>query len=200
MTTMMNFQALAGQSPFRVIGKAALALIVVVLAAFVSREGLALAIMIIFTGVTGPTIRLVTMKMEGTFDRIIVSPFSKPRFFLGFAGYWVIAVLLPLAPALVVVMILNNPFAFIPVILGTVLAVALGTLAGFLSRGLSEAHLAALLVSGVFIPLSIIRTPLAAFLPFTAISSSSSDPAVLLPFIILPAVALGILALAVSRS
>jgi len=200
MTTRMNFSALARQTPFRVIGKAALSLLVVGLAAFVSREGLALSLMIIFTGVTGPTIRLVTMKMDGIYDRIYVSPLSKPRFFLGFAGYWVVAVLLPLVPAIVVVMILNNPVTIIPVILGTVLAVALGTLAGFLSRGLSEAHLAALLVSGVFIPLSIIRTPLAAFLPFTAISSSAPQPAAFVLIVILPVVALVVLILAVSRS
>ncbi len=200
MTTIMNFRALAGQTPLRVTGKAALSLLVVGLAAFVSREGLALAVVIIFTGVTGPTIRLVTMKMDGTFDRIIVSPVVKPRFFLGFAGHWVIAVLLPLVPAIAVVTILNGPVTIIPVLLGTVLAVTLGTLAGFLSRGLSEAHLAALLVSGLLIPLSIIRNPVTVFFPYTAFSSSSSDPAALLPFIILPAVALGILALAVSRS
>jgi hypothetical protein len=200
MTMMMNFSALAGQTPFRVIGKAAISLLIVGLAALVSREGLALSIMIIFTGVTGPTIRLVTMKMDGIYDRIIVSPLSKPRFFLGFAGYWVIAVLLPLVPAIAVVTILNGPVTIIPVILGTVLAVALGTLAGYLSRGLSEAHLAALLISGLLIPLSIIRTPLAAFLPFMVISSFPPGPAAFVLIVLLPAVALFVLALAVSRS
>ena len=200
MMTMMNFRALAGQTPLRVCGKAALSLLVVGLAAVVAREGLALAVVIIFTGVTGPTIRLVTMKMDGTFDRIIVSPVAKPRFFPGFAGYWVIAVLLPLVPAIAVVTILNGPVTIIPVFLGTVLAVTLGTLAGFVSRGLSEAHLAALLMSGLLIPLSLIRNPVTVFLPYTAFSASSSDPAALLPFLLLPAVALGVLALAVSRS
>ncbi len=200
MTMMMNFRALAGQTPIRLIAKAALSLLFVGVAVFVSREGLVLAIMIIFTGVTGPTIRLVTMKMDGVYDRIIVSPVSKPRFFLGFAGHWVIAVLLPLIPAIAVVMIRTGPVTIIPVVLGMVLAVTLGTLAGFTSRGLSEGHLAALLVSGLLIPLSIIRTPVAAFLPYTTISSSSSEPVALVLIGILPAVTLVMLALAVSRS
>ncbi len=200
MTMMMNFRALAGQTPLRVIAKAVLSLVVVGLAAVVSREGPVLAILVIFTGVTGPTIRLVTMKTEGIFDRIIVSPAAKPRFFLHFAGLWVIAVLLPLVPAIIVVMILAGPLTIIPILLGTLLAVTLGTLAGFATRGLSEAHLAALVVAGILIPLSIIRTPVAPFLPYTAFSSTSSDPASLLLFVLLPAAALVLLAFAVARS
>ena len=196
----MNFRALAGQTPLRIIAKAAVSLLFIGLAAVASREGLALAIMIIFTGVTGPTIRLVTMKMDGVYDRIIVSPTSKARFFFGFAGHWIIAVLLPLIPAVIVVMILKGPVTIIFIILGTVLAVVLGTLAGVMSRGLSEAHLAALLISGLLIPLSLIRTPVAGFIPYTAISVPSSEPAALITAVILPAVAIVGLAIAVSRS
>jgi hypothetical protein len=88
----------------------------------------------------------------------------------------------------------------IPLQLRTLLAVTLGTLAGFATRGLSEAHLAALLVAGLLIPLSVIRTPVAPFLPYTAFSPPPSDPASLVLFTLLPAVALIVLALAVSRS
>jgi len=196
----MNFRALAGQTLLRIIAKAAVSLLFVGLAAVVSREGIALAIMIIFTGVTGPTIRLDTMKMDGIYDRIIVSPTSKSRFFLGFAGHWVIAVHLPLIPAIAVVLILKGPVTIIFIILGTVLAVALGTLAGVVSRGLSEAHLAALLTSGLLIPLSLIRTPVAGFIPYTNISAPSFEPAALIAAAILPAIAIVVLALAVSRS
>ncbi|MDD4460214.1 MAG: hypothetical protein PHQ24_10500 [Proteiniphilum sp.] len=197
---IMNFRALAGQTPLRIIAKATVSLLFVGLAAVVSREDLALAIMIIFMGVTGPTIRLVTMKMDGVYNRIIVSPASKYRFFFGFAGHWIIAVLLPLIPAIAVVMILKSPVTIVFIILGTVLAVALGTLAGVMSRGLSEAHLAALLTSGLLISLSLIRTPVAGFISYTAFSASSFEPAALITAVILPAVAIVVLALVVSRS
>jgi hypothetical protein len=200
MTLMTDYRALAGQSPVRVIAKAAISLIVVGIAAFFSREALALAIIIIFTGVTGPAIRLVTMKMDGTYDRIIVSPAAKPRFFLAFAGLWTIAVLLPLVPAIMVVMVRDGPVTIIPVIPGTVLAAVLGTLAGFVARGLSDAHLAAVVLSGLFIVLTVIRTPVAVFLPSAILSSPSGETAALITPAILPVIALAVLALAVSRS
>ena len=197
---MTEFKALAGQTPFRIIAKAGLSLLFVGLATLVSREGLALSILIIFTGVTGPTIRLVTLKMDGLYDRIIVSPASKSRFFFKFAGFWTVAVLLPLIPAMVAVIIPQGPATIIPIISGTVLAVLVGTLAGVVSRGLSEAHLAAILTSGLLIVFSIINTPVATYVPFTALSSAAFEPALLvLPFILL--VIAGVtLALTVSRS
>ncbi len=196
----MNFGALAGQTPLRIIAKAAVSLLVVAIAAVLSREGIALAIIIIFTGVTGPTIRLVTMKMDGIYDRIVVSPTSKPRFFVEYTGFWVIAVLLPLIPAITIVVILKGLVMIIPVISGTLLAAALGTLAGFVSRGLSEAHLFALFSSAVLIILSVIRIPLSTFMPYTIFSSTSTDPAALIISLILPSVVIIILAFAVSRS
>jgi len=200
MTLMTDFRALAGQSSVRVIAKAALSLVMVGIAAFFSREAFVLAIIIIFTGVTGPAIRLITMKRDGTYDRILVSPVSKPRFFLEFAGLWTIAVLLPLVPATAVVMLYDGPVTLLAVITGTVLATVSGTLAGFVSRGLSDAHLAALALSGLLIVLTVIRTPAAAFLPFAALSFPPSDPAALPALAILPAVAAVLLAAAVSRS
>jgi hypothetical protein len=200
MTLMTDFRALAGQSPVRIIAKAAISLIVVGLAAFFSREALALAIIIIFTGITGPAIRLITMKMDGTYDRIIVSPAPKPRFWLNFAGLWTIAVLLPLLPAIAIMVLLDGPVTIIPIILGTVLATALGTLAGMVSRGLSDAHLAALVLSGMLIVLTIIRTPASAFLPYAALTSLSVDPLALITPGILPVVAIFVLALIASRS
>jgi hypothetical protein len=200
MMTTLAFRALAGQSTIWLVVKAIVSFVVVGLAAFVGREGLALAIIIVFMGVTGPTIRLVTMKMGGTFDRIIVSPVSKPRFFLEFAGLWSGAVLLPLVPSIAVVAILAGPAMIIPVLTGTILAVASGTLAGFVSRGLSDAHLAALLVAGVLIALSLVKTPIAGLFPYAALSSPSPDPAALGITVILPVIAIVVLSLVVSRS
>ena len=200
MRMIADFRALAGQTPVRVLAKAALSLLAVMLAAFFSREGAVLAILIIFTGVTGPTIRLVTMKLDGTFDRIIVSPVSKPLFFLRFAGLWVIAVILPLVPAISVVAILQGPVTIIPVLLGTVLAAILGTLAGSVAHGLSDAHLGALLMAGLLIPLSLIRTPAAVFLPYAALSTFPVEPAGFVLSAILPAAGIVILAVAASRS
>jgi hypothetical protein len=200
MMTTLAFRSLAGQSTIWLVAKAIVSLIVVGLAAFVGREGLALAIIIVFMGVTGPTIRLVTMKMGGTYDRIIVSPVSKPRFFLIFAGLWCGAVLLPLVPSIAVVAILAGPAMIIPVLTGTVLAVVSGTLAGFVSRGLSDAHVAALLIAGVLIALALVKTPITGLFPYAALVASSSDPEGLASSIIVPVVALIVLALAVSRS
>jgi len=200
MTTMMiDFRALAGQTPIRVIAKAGISLLLVALAVLFSREGSTLAIIIIFTGVTGPTIRLVTMKLDGTFARIMVSPVSKSSFFLTFAALWTVAVILPLFPAIAVAAILQGPLIIIPVIMGTVFAATLGTIAGFVAHGLSDAHLAALLISGLLIPLSLFRTPAAMFIPYTFLSFPFSDPASLVAIALLPVVALALLALVVSR-
>lgn len=196
----LKFRALAGQSIPWLIVKAVVSLLVVALAALVSREGLALAIIIVFMGVTGPAIRLVTMKMSGIYDRLIVSPVSKPRFFLEFSGLWGIAVLLPLIPAIAVVAILTSPAAIVPVLTGTILAVMLGTMAGVLSRGLSDAHLAALLAAGLLIAVTLVTSPLTVFLPYASLSAGAYDPAALVASLVLPvAAALG-LALIVSHS
>jgi hypothetical protein len=200
MTTALEFRALAGQSRIWLVVKTAISLVVVTLAAFVGREGFALAIIIVFMGVTGPAIRLVTMKMGGIYDRIIVSPVSKPRFFLKFARLWSGAVLLPLVPSIAMVVILAGPAMIILVIEGTVLAVVSGTLAGFVSRGLSDAHVAALLIAGVLIALALVKTPITGLFPYAALVASSSDPEGLASSIIVPVVALIVLALAVSRS
>jgi hypothetical protein len=197
--TDLWMKALAGQTPARIIAKAALSLLVVGLAAMISREGPALAVIIIFTGVTGPAIRLVAMKMDGVYDRIIVSPVSKPRIFCEFAGLWAVAVLVPLVPAIVIVVIRSGPVAIIPIISGTVLAVTLGTLAGFVSRGLSEAHLAAILTSVPFIILSFIRTPAAPFIPYTLITSLFFGPVSFFALVILPLTTLVVLTFVASR-
>lgn len=107
--------------------------------------------------------------------RILVSPVSKFRFFLTFTGLWSIAVFLPLVPAVVVVAIISGPAMMVPAVLGTVLAVALGTLAGLMARGLSEAHLAAILLSALIAVLSFVKTPAASFLPFVSLTSGSAD-------------------------
>jgi hypothetical protein len=200
MMTVTDFRALAGQSPGRFIAKAAISLLVVRIAAVFSREGLALALIIIFTGVTGPTIRLVTMKTEGTYDRILVSPYPKSWFFLAFAGLWEISVLLPLIPAVLIVVVREGPVTIIPVIFGTALAVTLGTLAGFVSRRLSDAHLAALLIAALLIVLSVLRTPAAGFIPFSALISPVTGFGAIMVLVVLPVVAIVLLALVVSRS
>ncbi|HTY52087.1 MAG TPA: hypothetical protein VMB35_02715 [Methanomicrobiales archaeon] len=200
MTAGMKFNALAGQSAIWITAKAAVSLSVVGLAGLVSRGGLALAVIIVFMGVTGPTIRLVTMKMGGIYDRILVSPASKPGFFLEFAGYWAVAVLLPLVPAIVAVAILAGPAMIIPVLAGTVLAVTSGTMAGFMSRGLSDAHLAALLVAGLLIALSLVRTPVAGLLPYSVLAAATPPPAALAISAILPVASIALLCVAVSRS
>ena len=200
MTLRTDYRALAGQTTLRIIAKAAISLLVVGLAALVSREGSALAIIIIFTGVTGPAIRLVTMKIDGTYIRVIVSPVSKARFFLGFAGLWTVAVLLPLVPSIAVVAIRDGPVTLLSVILGTILATILGTLAGLVSRGLSDTHLAALGIAGLLIVLSLIRTPVSAFLLYASLTYPSVNPAALITPVILPAIAIAVLAVAASRS
>lgn len=200
MTLKTDFRALAGQTTLRVLAKVVLLTLIVAAAAFFSHGGSVLALLIIFTGVTGPAIRLVSMKIDGTFDRIIVSPAAKPVFFLRFAGLWAIAVILPLIPAVILIAILQGPVIIIPVLLGTILAVTLGTLAGFGARGLSDAHLTALLMAGALISLSIIRTPVAVFLPYTFLASVPAEPAGLVVSALLPAAGIIILAYATSRS
>ena len=192
------FKALAGQSASRVAAKAVLSVIFVAIAAYFSRGDVALAIIIIFTGVTGPAIRLVTMKMNGTYDRIVVSPGLKSTFFLRFAGVWFIAVILPLVPSIAVVAVIYGSAVIVQAVSGTILAVSLGSIAGIAARGLSEAHLTALFAATVLIFLSFIKTPMTFFMPYTAFSSVLGSWSLVNSFI-LPVIAVIVLALVAFR-
>jgi hypothetical protein len=89
-------------------------------------------------------------------------------------------------------------FIIIPVIAGILLASALGTLSGVVSKGLSEAHLVSLLVSAALIVLTVIRTPSGVILPYTYLPASPG-PVALAASAVLPTCAILLLALVTSR-
>ena len=153
------FRAVAAQTPGRFMLKVLSAVFLVGIAAVIHREGLVLSLLVIFSGVTGPALRVMTLKMSGMFDRIRVSPVSKPSAVLVFTGIWSVTVSSSLVPAMVIVLFLQGPALLVPLVTGTVLAVTIGTLAGLGAKSLGDAHLYAILAAAPLIIGTLIRAP-----------------------------------------
>lgn len=171
-------RAVAGQAPSRFLLKSFLSLVIVAGSALAGREGAALALLVIFSGVTGPALRISSLRLSGVFDRILVSPVSRPTAALYFTGIWGLAVGIALVPAAVVAVSRSGPALIIPLVTGILLAVAAGTFAGLVSDSLAGAHFSAILVSGMLIVAAVVPGPLSPVLPFGSLVQTGSAVAV----------------------
>jgi len=164
------FRAVAAQSSGRFILKSLVSLIFVAIFTVIQKGGLALAMLVIFSGVTGPAIRIVTLRTSGILDRIITTPAHKPSMFLIFTGVWSAAVFAALVPALVILLFQAGPVIMVPVISGTVLAVSIGTLTGIAAKTLGDAHLYAILAAVPLIIGTLLPGPQSLALPYSSMS------------------------------
>lgn len=167
-------RAVAGQAPSRFLLKVFLSLVIVAGSALAGREGTALALLVIFSGVTGPALRISSLRMSGVFDRILVSPVSRPAAALYFTGVWGLAVGAALVPATIVVASRSGPALIMPLVAGILLAVAAGTFAGLVSDSLAGAHLSAILASGILVVATVVPGPHASVLPFGSLIQAGS--------------------------
>jgi hypothetical protein len=166
-------RAVAAQTPWRFILKSLVSLFLVAAAAVIHKEGPALALLVIFSGVTSPAIRVMTLKMNGIFDRIRVSPVSRPSVVLVYTGIWSVAAFAALIPAIIVVLYLLDPILLVPLLIGTVLAVTIGTLAGLAAKTLGDAHLYAILAAGLLIIGTLAAGPLSLLFPYSSVSMNT---------------------------
>ena len=167
------FRAVAAQTPWRFMFKALTAVVLVGIAAGIHKEGLVLSLLVIFSGITGPALRVMTLKMSGIFDRIRVSPVSRPSAVLVFTGIWSITVFAALVPAMAIALYLQGPALLVPLVTGTVLAVTIGTLAGLEAGSLGDAHLYAILASAPLIIGTLIPGPQFLLLPYPSMSMNA---------------------------
>ncbi len=167
------FRAVAVQTPWRLMFKALAAVVLVGVAAGIHREGLVLSLIVIFSGVTGPALRVMTLKMSGRFDRIRVSPVSRPSAVLVFTCIWSATVFAALVPAIVIALYLQGPALLIPIATGTVLAVTIGTIAGLGAGSLGDAHLYAILAAALLVIGTLIPGPQALLLPYPSLSMNA---------------------------
>ncbi len=170
------FRAVAAQTPWRFVMKVVVSMFLVAIAVVIHKEGLALALLVIFSGVTGPAIRIVTLRMSGMLDRIMVSPAYRPFLVLTYTGIWSIAVFAALVPASLIVLYLQGSALLLPLITGTVLAVSVGTLAGLAAKTLGDAHLYAILAAAPLVVSSLVPGPQSLVLPYSTISMNIFSP------------------------
>jgi hypothetical protein len=168
--------AAAAQSRGRFALKILLSAGFVAVSALVHREGFALALLVIFSGITGPAIRIVTLRTSGLYDRLKASPASKPAMVLGYTGIWSAAVFAALVPAAAIAMALLGPGIILPMGTGTVLAVTIGTLCGLGAKTLGDAHLLAILATVPLIIATIVPGPQTLVLPYSSIAAVPVSP------------------------
>lgn len=168
-------RATAAQTPGRFALKTVILTVLVAGAALVQKEGLVLALLLIFSGVTGPAIRIMTLRTSGIFDRIMVSPVNKPAVFLLYTGIWSTAVLSALVPAVAISLYLLGPALLVPIITGSILAASIGTLSGLAATTLGDAHLYAILATAPLVAGTLIPGPWSLVLPFSSLSMNTTS-------------------------
>jgi hypothetical protein len=166
-------RAVSAQTLTRFLSKALLSAALVAAAALFGKEGLALSLLVIFSGVTGPALRIVTLRMSGILDRVTVSPVNKPSAALFYTAVWSAMVCLALVPAIVIAVYLLGPALLVRFGIGGILAVTVGTLSGIAAKTLGDAHLYAVLAAVPLILATLIPYSPASILPYASLSANT---------------------------
>jgi len=166
-------RAASGQTPTRFLAKTVLSTALVAGAVLVHREGFALSFLLVFSGITGPAVRLMSLRASGMLDRLLSSPAPKPGLVLGYTGFWSISTLAALAPAIAIAGVSAGPPVLVSAVAGSVLASGIGTLCGLLARSLGDAHLLAVSASLPLIAGMVLPGPWSFFLPYAAIATGT---------------------------
>lgn len=130
-----------------------------------------LIMLIMFATLTGSGINVVKLKISGIYNRIIVSPISKPIFFLKFVAVYTLLYFMQFLPATMLVAA-EKPILIVFIFLSVAMLTALGTLLGIYSRSLGSMHFNATLLILPLIALSMAKTKLSYILPLTYIRYS----------------------------
>ncbi len=165
--------ATAGQTAGRYFLKMLFSTGFVAVSALVNREGPALALLVIFSGITGPAIRIMSFRTNGIYDRLIATPAPKPLLVLGYIGIWSAAVFFALLPAIGISMVLLGPVILLPACLGLVLAACIGTICGLAAKTLGDAHFFAVLAAVPLMIGAVLPGPQSLILPYSSIAAAS---------------------------
>jgi len=132
-----------------------------------------LAMVLIFTIVTGAGLKIVQLKTEGVYDRLIASPLSKPRLFVEMSSVSIGLYILQLSPTLVLGMYYNGIAVLVFSVLAIVTVVLIGTLVGIHARSFGQIHLNSLITVIPLVALAMIPVSISYLFPFIYISQSA---------------------------
>ncbi len=150
--------------------KIALPLALVLVAYRFGIGSFALVMVLIFTIVTGAGLKIVQLKTEGVYDRLIASPYSKPRLFTEMASMSIGLYVLQLLPTLFVGVYYDGVKIFIFSVLAVAVVVLVGTLVGVHARSFGQIHLNSLITVIPLAALAMVPVSVSFLFPFIYIS------------------------------
>ncbi len=133
---------------------------------------LALVMVLIFTVITGAGLKIVQLKNEGVYDRLIAAPISKQRLFLELTLASIGLYVLQFLPTLLLGVYYDHFEMLMFSFLSIVLVVVIGTLVGIHARSLGQIHLNSLMTVLPLAAVAIVPVFLSYLFPFIYVSKS----------------------------
>jgi hypothetical protein len=146
---------------------------IIVLASYQMGFGnLAFAMVLIFTVVTGAGLKIVQLKNQGVYNRLIVAPISKQRLFTELTFVPMGIYYLQFLPTILLGVYYNNLEMLIFSFLSIAVVVLIGTLVGIHAKSLGQIHLNSLITVLPLAAVASIPVPVSYFFPFIYITQS----------------------------
>jgi hypothetical protein len=133
---------------------------------------LALVMVLIFTVITGAGLKIVQLKNEGVYNRLIAAPISKRRLFLELTSVSIGLYFLQFLPTLLLGVYYNHMEMLMFSFLSIVLVVLIGTLVGIHAKSFGQIHLNSLITVLPLAAVAIVPVFLSYFFPFIYIVKS----------------------------
>jgi len=133
---------------------------------------LALVMVLIFTIITGAGLKIVQLKNEGLYSRLMTAPISKRRLFVEVTTSSIGLYFLQFLPTILLGVYYNQLEMFVFLLLSIVLVVVIGTLVGVHSRSFGQIHLNSLLTVLPLAGLGMIPVSVSYFFPFIYVAKS----------------------------
>ena len=150
--------------------KIALPFVLVLVAYRFGMGSFALVMVLIFTIVTGAGLKIVQLKTEGVYDRLIASPLSKPRLFVEMSSMSIGLYMLQLSPTLFLGVYHDGAAVLVFSLLAIAVVVLIGTLVGIHARSFGQIHLNSLITVVPLAALAMVPVSISYLFPFIYIS------------------------------
>jgi hypothetical protein len=133
---------------------------------------LALVMVLIFTVITGAGLKIVQLKNEGLYSRLIAAPISKRQLFMELTSVSIGLYFLQFFPTMLLGVYYNNSETIIFLFLSIILVVFIGTLVGIHSKSFGQIHLNSLITVLPLAAVAMIPVSLSYWFPFIYIATS----------------------------
>ncbi len=134
---------------------------------------LALVMILIFTIITGAGLKIVQLKNEGLYNRLIAAPILKRRLFVEITVVSIGLYVLQFLPTIFVGVYYNNFEILAFLLLSVILVVLIGILVGIHSKSYGQIHLNSLVTVLPLAAIAMIPISLSYVFPFIYISTSA---------------------------